>query len=121
MRDRGADQRPGGEKHQKGQVTASIKKRANHLWEIAGDLVIHTVPLVLDQGRGLFAKGAETVVDLNKVERIDSAGLALLIEWMRLARRQRMSLRFQNIPERMWAIAEVCGLEQILPKEAFKG
>jgi phospholipid transport system transporter-binding protein len=100
---------------------ASLRKRVDHGWELSGDLVIHTVPSVLNESRSIFTQGSETVVDLLHVERIDSAGLALLIEWMRVARQRQLSLRFQNIPGRMWAIAEVCGLEQILPRDAFQG
>lgn len=102
-------------------MTVSIHKRADHLWEIAGDLVIPCIPELLGQTNGLFTSGGEAVVDLDKVGRIDSAGLALLVEWMRCAKRQGVTLRFQNVPERMWAIAKISGLHQILPRESFKG
>jgi phospholipid transport system transporter-binding protein len=82
---------------------------------------MYSVPLVLHQASDLLQNGVEVVVDLSGVDRIDSAGLALLVEWLREARRKGTSIRFENIPVRMLAIAKVCGLEQILPREAFKG
>ena len=81
---------------------------------------MRSVPVILDQAGGLFKNGAELVVDLTKVQRIDSAGLALLVEWLRQAKRNDISIRFKNIPARMLAIAAICGLEQILPASAFK-
>ncbi len=81
---------------------------------------MRSVPLVLKQAEGLFKNGAEAVVDLAGVDRIDSAGLALLVEWLRQAKRKGIAIHFRNIPARMLAIATVCGLEQILPESAFK-
>lgn len=81
---------------------------------------MRSVPAILGQARGLFKNGAELVVDLAGVHRIDSAGLALLVEWLRQAQRKGISIRFKNIPARILAIAAICGLEQILPANAFK-
>ena len=52
--------------------------------------------------------------DLAGVTRVDSAGLALLLEWLREARRRGKEIRFQNIPEQLAAIAKVSGLSDIL-------
>ncbi|HEB99345.1 MAG TPA: STAS domain-containing protein, partial [Thiotrichales bacterium] len=49
------------------------------------------------------------------VGRADSAGLALLVEWMREARRQGREIRFLGMPAQMSAIAEVSGLSELLP------
>jgi len=57
------------------------------------------------------------VVDLEGVVRADSAGLALLVEWMRAARRAGRPLRYRAIPPQMLAIARVSSLDQVLPLE----
>jgi phospholipid transport system transporter-binding protein len=97
-----------------------LSRREDNLWELSGDLDMRSVPRVLEQAEGLFKNGAEAVVDLAEVDRIDSAGLALLVEWLRQAKRQGVAIHFRNIPARMLAIATVCGLEQLLPESAFK-
>jgi phospholipid transport system transporter-binding protein len=81
-----------------------------------------SVPHVINQAKHLFKgkQGAITVVDLAEVRRIDSAGLALLVEWLRQAQRKGISIHFENIPSQMRAIVTVCGLEEILPASAFK-
>ncbi len=57
------------------------------------------------------------VLDLGGVRRADSAGLALLVEWLRAARRAGRELRLRAMPEQMRAIARVSGLDRILPLE----
>ena len=85
-------------------------------FQLAGELSFASVPQIYAQGHTLLADRAATLVlDLSSVERTDSAGLALLVEWLRQARHQRKDLRFQNIPAQLLAIAKASGLENILP------
>jgi phospholipid transport system transporter-binding protein len=48
------------------------------------------------------------------VTRADSAGLALLIEFLRTAGHAGNSVHFVNVPEQLLSIARVSGLESIL-------
>lgn len=85
-------------------------------FRLAGELSFATVPQVYAQGGVLFnSKAATLVLDLSGVERTDSAGLALLVEWLRQARRRQQNLHFRNIPAQLLAIAKASGLEDILP------
>ena len=43
-----------------------------------------------------------------------AAGLALLVEWLRQARRRQVALRFSRVPPQMREIAHVTSLERIL-------
>ena len=52
---------------------------------------------------------------LKGVTRADSAGLALLLEWLRRSERAGCSISFVNVPEQLMSIARICGLEGILP------
>lgn len=81
-----------------------------------------SVPHVINRAKHLFKgkQGTITVVDLAEVRRIDSAGLALLVEWLRQAQRKGISIHFKNIPSQMWSIVTVYGLEEILPASAFR-
>ena len=84
---------------------------------VTGELNFATVPALLEQGNALLAAraGARVSLDLRAVTRGDSAGLALLIEWMRTARRHGSAIEFRNIPPQMLAIARVSGLDGVLP------
>jgi len=60
-----------------------------------------------------FLKGIETItIDLSKVGTTDSAGLALMIEWIRQSRMIRAQLRFKNIPEQLLALAKLSGFDE---------
>lgn len=56
-------------------------------------------------------------IDLSAVERSDSAGVALLLEWWRRARERDVALRYLNAPAQMRAIIDVSGLADILPMD----
>lgn len=84
---------------------------------LSGPLTFDTVPVLFEQGRQLFKSGAVVELDLSGVERSDSAGIALLIGWVRLAQQQRAKITFHNIPEQLLGLARVGGVEQVLAFE----
>jgi phospholipid transport system transporter-binding protein len=53
-------------------------------------------------------------IDLNNVSRSDSAGVALLIEWIRQAQKNNKTIQFHNIPKQMRDIATVTGVDKML-------
>lgn len=71
-----------------------------HLWETTGSL---------------FRAEPIHRIDLSGVQRSNSAGVALMVEWLRQARRRQWPLAFVNIPPQMRAIIEVAELETVLP------
>ncbi|HWQ95004.1 MAG TPA: STAS domain-containing protein [Gammaproteobacteria bacterium] len=78
-------------------------------------LTFATTPqLYLQTGEMFDTPLPRLTFDLAGVQRVDSAGLALLLEWLREARRRSKEIRFENIPEQLAAIAKVSGLSDIL-------
>ena len=60
-----------------------------------------------------YLKGIDSIcIDLAQVEATDSAGLALMVEWIRISRLSRVRLRFKNIPEQILALAKLSGLDE---------
>jgi len=95
------------------QPTAQLEVTEDGRWLLSGDLSMSTVPALLTQNR--FPAISDTLnVDLQGVERTDSAGLALLVEWQREANQQQRNIRFQNIPSQMLAIARLSGVDELL-------
>ena len=80
---------------------------------VSGELSMSTVPALLAQSHWP-ERDKELHVDLQNVERADSAGVALLIEWRREASRQQCTIRFHNIPSQLLAIARLCGVDELL-------
>lgn len=82
---------------------------------VSGDLVLNTVLELRKSSRHTFDHQPAVTVDLSRVGRMDSAGMALLIEWTQTARQQGRDIRFYNIPDKMCAMARVSSLELVLP------
>lgn len=84
--------------------------------QVSGELTFATVSALLEQSRPLL-DGAQgwLVMDLAGVERVDSAGLALLIQWMRMAKSGAVDILFRHVPEQLLAIAHASDLDSILP------
>ncbi len=84
-------------------------------YRIAGELTFETVPEIWQRHDRFAADGDTVTVDLAGVTRADSAGLVLLVEWLRAAQHQHKQIRFQNIPGPLLAIAKVSSLDTLLP------
>lgn len=85
---------------------------------VEGELTFATATALLRQSEPLFVPGEEALtLDLSAVTRADSAGVALLLEWIRRGRRAGREVRFRQMPEQMLAIARTSGVEPILPVE----
>lgn len=83
---------------------------------VRGEMGFASVMPLLEQTRQLFAQGSGVLeIDLAEVGRVDSAGLALMIEWMRMARQQGRELYFLHMPSQLQAIAGASDLDGILP------
>ena len=81
---------------------------------VSGPLTFDSVPAVYAASRAWFAGSDGMTIDLALVSTADSAGLALLIEWMRSARLSGAPLRFANIPSQMQELIRVNGLQDTL-------
>lgn len=85
-------------------------------FRIRGEMTFATVTALLAASSPMFqAPEAALEVDLAGVERADSAGLALVIEWLRGARAAGKAIRFLNTSPQLRAIAQVSDLEGLLP------
>lgn len=82
--------------------------------EIAGDLTFETVARLRERGAEVLRGIGDITLDLNAVTRADSAGLALMVEWLKQAKRHDASLRVVNMPDQMLAIARMVKLDSFL-------
>ncbi len=81
---------------------------------ISGDLTFETVSTLRERGVELLGRDGDVILDLNAVTRADSAGLALMVEWLKQAKRRESSLQVVNMPEQMLAIARMSKLDEVL-------
>jgi phospholipid transport system transporter-binding protein len=91
-----------------------IEETGHGSWLLVGDLSFTTVPALRGELDIMSADRSRLSIDLAGVTRSDSAGLALLIEWLRESERLGKTITFMNMPAQMQSIARVCGLNGIL-------
>lgn len=99
-------------------MLASIEAVADGRFKLTGALTL----LGLKELDQLFITQVvakeDVTLDLAKTTRIDSAGLVLLLHWMRLFKAQGYVIRFLNPTTQMLSIAELSDISDILFIEA---
>jgi phospholipid transport system transporter-binding protein len=55
-------------------------------------------------------------IDCAQVTAVDSAGLAVLLDWLAAAKRSGRSLRFAHLPEGLLALGRISEVEQLLTR-----
>ena len=86
----------------------------NHNAVLKGELAFNTVASLDKQGQAAINKTNLINIDLQKLERVDSAGLALLLGWLRQAKQKQCEIVFHNAPMQLANLAKVSGLNDIL-------
>ena len=83
-------------------------------YRLEGDVGFATVMHLLHESRASFEHEPHIRLDFSGVESIDSAGLALVIEWIREAKQRGHNLEIRNPPQRLLALARISDVERLL-------
>jgi phospholipid transport system transporter-binding protein len=81
---------------------------------VNGVLHFTSVTALLKSGSEAIGNGRAAVIDLSGVSDSDSAGLALLIEWLSIAKAGNRSLRYENIPAQLHQLARLSDVDELL-------
>ena len=83
---------------------------------VQGNLVFPTVAGLLDKSHSLFQenKPDTIIIDLSGVDHIDSAGIALLVEWQRYCLKQHITCQFIGFKQQAVSLAKTYKLLEIL-------
>jgi phospholipid transport system transporter-binding protein len=83
--------------------------------QVCGALTFRTASRACVAGEQAFAAAtAQAVqVDCAKVTGADSAGLAVLVDWVAMARRTGRVLHFTNLPPEIVAVAAISEVEDL--------
>lgn len=84
---------------------------------IEGALTFDSVRKVFQTSLALLRSLDSIRIDLANVTHSDSAGLALLIEWKRVAKQNNKTISFENLPKQLLSLARVSKVETILGVE----
>lgn len=92
-----------------------IKKSNQGRFLVSGVLTFATVSKVLASSKHLFKDAPDhLVIDLGEVERADSAGLALLVEWFAVVTSLNKTLTYENVPEQLATLAYMSSVNEML-------
>ncbi len=87
-------------------------------FELSGEVGFGDAARLLAEGDRAFAALESVEVDLGRVTRADSAGLALLIEWSLAAREAGRRLLYSNVPPAVASLAGISEVEGLLEPAA---
>jgi phospholipid transport system transporter-binding protein len=97
-----------------GQQDASFEIVDGERSRVLGALHFTTVSALLTAGSDAIKGGQAAVIDLAEVKESDSSGLALLIEWLSVAKRSSRTLQYENIPCQLQQLARLSEVEELL-------
>ena len=83
-------------------------------FSIDGPLTFDTAADALEQSKDSFSEYDRLEVDLGAVTQSDSAGLALLLEWVNWAKYYVREISYRNIPTQILAIAQISEVGEML-------
>lgn len=90
-------------------------KIENNVAAISGDLDFSNVMSIYQQSQKLFAAAqAEIIFDFGALKTTNSAALALIINWMRLAKKQKKNIQFRNLSNDIMSLAKSSGLDKVI-------
>lgn len=93
-------------------MSPQLKGDAVNGYQLSGTLTYETVPEVFRSNSLDYQ--STTDLDLAEIQRADSAGLALLVEWSSVARKQGKVLVLKNVPVPLQALINITGLQRVL-------
>jgi phospholipid transport system transporter-binding protein len=99
--------------------SASFETLDGERSRVTGTLDFTTVTPLLPVGAAAIQQGRAAVIDLSAVTGSDSSGLALLIEWLSVARGAGRTLRYEKIPAQLHQLARLSDLDALLSGNAI--
>ena len=88
-------------------------RREGDVLVVEGALTLDTVPGLISAAEEHFRHGAD-VIDFAAVTEVDSAAVALALEWVRQAERANVAMRLVNLPISMQNLAKLYGVSELL-------
>jgi phospholipid transport system transporter-binding protein len=82
-------------------------------WNIIGDVIIGTVPAILESSKSLPI-AVDTMVDFSKVNNIDTSAISLILEWKRRAQQEKQALKFVNLPASLISLTQLYGVAELI-------
>ncbi|MGB5512029.1 MAG: STAS domain-containing protein [Woeseiaceae bacterium] len=83
---------------------------------LTGEMTFDSAERILKASEKPFEEHTQLEIDLSGVTESDSAGLALLLEWVTWANHTVREIRFVGMPKRVMAIAKTTEVDELLSR-----
>lgn len=93
-------------------VTLMIRREGQML-VLEGAVTFDTVPGLISEAEEHLRQGVDAI-DFAAVNEVDSAAVALALEWVRQAERANVAMRLVNLPMSMQNLAKLYGVSELL-------
>ena len=93
-----------------------LKDLGEGRFELSGRMTFQTAGSILRESEDLFEQHTLLTIDLSGITHTDSAGLALLLEWITWANHTVREIRFDDMPEKILAIAKTTEVDSLLKR-----
>ncbi len=97
------------------QVPARVVCRTEGQMAVLGEATVETVESLFVEGLAFMKKAGKLDINFGALTRVDSAALALLFGWIRVARQQNILLTFSDLPQQVLDLSRVAGIDTLLP------
>jgi phospholipid transport system transporter-binding protein len=81
---------------------------------ISGELNFTSVVMLWNESLPYLQKASQLNFDFTDVKNCNSAGIALMLEWVKYAKQNHKTIRFNNIPRQLKSIINVSGIAETL-------
>lgn len=86
------------------------------VFQLSGQLTYDNAHASVAAGETLLKDHPQRLVlDFSDVDRVDTAGIAVILSWTRYAQKNKQSLVVQGLPEQALALIQNSGLSNLLP------
>ncbi len=90
---------------------------AGEVLALTGELSFETIPQVLEESATYVARTDlpdRLTIDFAGITGVDSAAVALLLDWRRMAAKRGKTLVFVNLPANLVALADLYGVAELI-------
>lgn len=87
---------------------------AGDRWQLVGAVTFSTVNDLLAQSRKRWRDLSSVTIDFDQTTHVDSAALALLLEWKRWFKETERTIKFLKFPDQLVRLIEISSLTAVL-------
>lgn len=82
--------------------------------KVTGDVTMETASKLFHEGLP-YSGNNSLVIDFSQLGKVDSSAVSLMLVWMREAKRNKVSVRFESVPANLVSLADLYGVAELLP------